>query len=207
MDYQADLLLFTNEDSDASEDDRIADEICDEDDRSSASSSNVSESSEVSIDPHEALAGIPPWLDNQIPDGDRHPLVRLHDEIVDFARMASPNQKELELRDGLVAEIAAIVEEVFDGERKIEVFGSLATGLLLPSSDIDVVCVLKEEPSSSASADTDYAIKSASPMRTLADALLSSWGDSLTYLEVLEHTRVPLVKLTHGPTNLSVDVR
>ena len=43
-------------------------------------------------------------------------------------------------------------------------------------------------------------------MRSLADALLACWGDSLTYLEVLEHTRVPLVKLTHGPTNLSVDV-
>ena len=106
-----------------------------------------------------------------------------------------------------MAEIAVIVEEVFDGSRKIDVFGSLSTGLLLPSSDIDVVCVLKEDPASSASAGTDYAIKSASPMRVLADALLERWGDSLTYLEVLEHTRVPLVKLTHGPTNLSVDVR
>lgn len=40
---------------------------------------------------------------------------------MDFARLASPNKAELELRDGLVAEIQAVVEEVFGGERKIEV--------------------------------------------------------------------------------------
>ena len=96
MDYGADLLLFTTEDS---SDEHIAghDINTDEDD-SSASYSSSSASSKVSIDPHEPLIGIPPWLNDELPDGDRHPLVRLHDEIVNFARIASPNKQELELR-------------------------------------------------------------------------------------------------------------
>jgi len=43
-------------------------------------------------------------------------------------------------------------------------------------------------------------------IRRFADGLLEAWGQDLTYMEVLTNTRIPLVKLTHGPTNLSVDV-
>lgn len=41
----------------------------------------------------------------------------------------------------------------------------------------------------------------------LAEALQKEWGTAkLSYLEVIENTRVPLVKFTHRPSNISVDV-
>ena len=45
-----------------------------------------------------------------------------------------------------------------------------------------------------------------SPLIRLADGLRSFFKDQLVYLEVVEQTRIPIVKFTHGPTNLSVDV-
>mmetsp|Transcript_17045 Transcript_17045/g.21565 ORF Transcript_17045/g.21565 Transcript_17045/m.21565 type:complete len:538 (-) Transcript_17045:1184-2797(-) len=48
-----------------------------------------------------------------------------------------------------------------------------------------------------------------SPLIRLADELLAKWGgkkNELTYLEVVENTKVPIVKFTHAPTNLSVDI-
>jgi non-canonical poly(A) RNA polymerase PAPD5/7 len=48
--------------------------------------------------------------------------------------------------------------------------------------------------------------QNASPYQKLATELRSKWKDELTYLEVLENTKIPLVKFTHGPTNLNVDI-
>ena len=45
-----------------------------------------------------------------------------------------------------------------------------------------------------------------SPLLRLAGGLRSFFKDQLVYLEVVEQTRIPIVKFTHGPTNLSVDV-
>ena len=68
------------------------------------------------LDPHSPLPGLPPWLPS-LPDPDTHPLTRLHNEIVEFSRLVTPTTKELDLRDGLVKEIDAIIQETFDGER------------------------------------------------------------------------------------------
>jgi non-canonical poly(A) RNA polymerase PAPD5/7 len=45
-----------------------------------------------------------------------------------------------------------------------------------------------------------------SPLQLLANALREQWLDDLSYLEVIENTRIPLVKFTHGPTKISIDV-
>jgi len=45
-----------------------------------------------------------------------------------------------------------------------------------------------------------------SPLKLLATALREHWLDDLSYLEVIENTRIPLVKFTHAPTNISIDV-
>ncbi len=45
-----------------------------------------------------------------------------------------------------------------------------------------------------------------SPLNRLATALREEWLDDLSYLEVIEKTRIPLVKFTHAPTNISIDV-
>eukprot|EP00531_Pseudo-nitzschia_arenysensis_P007353 CAMPEP_0116156550 /NCGR_PEP_ID=MMETSP0329-20121206/22890_1 /TAXON_ID=697910 /ORGANISM="Pseudo-nitzschia arenysensis, Strain B593" /LENGTH=457 /DNA_ID=CAMNT_0003653637 /DNA_START=54 /DNA_END=1424 /DNA_ORIENTATION=+ len=48
--------------------------------------------------------------------------------------------------------------------------------------------------------------KGISPLRRLEMALREEWLDDLSYLEVIEKTRIPLVKFTHAPTNISIDV-
>jgi len=45
-----------------------------------------------------------------------------------------------------------------------------------------------------------------SPLRRLADGIRSFYKDDLTYLDTVENTRIPIVKFTHGPTGMSVDV-
>lgn len=70
-----------------------------------------------------------------------------------------------------------------------EVFGSTRTGLFLPGSDIDLVCLKTDEEqrrSKSATDEEDTGVKQLSPMKVFADALLLSWGEDLVYLEVLE---------------------
>ncbi len=47
---------------------------------------------------------------------------------------------------------------------------------------------------------------SGTPLEILAEALREQWFDDLTYLEVIPNTRVPLVKFTHGPSNVQIDV-
>ena len=119
-------------------------------------------------------------------------------------------------------------------------FGSQATGLFLPTSDIDVVITIPEQDGTVSSNGGDKKEKGSdpssvrkpgsnpetpgsvskgqseattlqqekkemenwnvastrSPLHRLAEALFANWRDSLTYLEVIENTRVPLVKFT-----------
>ena len=44
---------------------------------------------------------------------------------------------------------------------------------------------------------------SISPLIQLAEAIREAWRDDLSYLEVIENTRVPLVKFTHAPSGVS----
>jgi non-canonical poly(A) RNA polymerase PAPD5/7 len=105
---------------------------------------------------------------------------------------------------------------------QVNVFGSQATGLCLPSSDIDIAIQLSEEdtPKEEKGEKGDsqdekqqeindmenWNIPEGSPLQRLAQALRAKWLPELSYLETIENTRVPLVKFTHSPTNISVDV-
>jgi len=98
---------------------------------------------------------------------------------------------------------------------KVEVFGSQATGLFLPTSDIDLVVLLKKDkPGGKAKEDKkrveekemeEWDASSGSPLSRLATILQEEWHDELTYLELIENTRVPLVKFTHT-SGVSLDV-
>ena len=95
------------------------------------------------------------------------------------------------------------------------VFGSQATGLFLPTSDIDLVILFKKKDDEVKSDEKEKSIEKqemkdytpmASPLKSLADALKDEWREELSYLEVIENARVPLVKFTHGPSGISFDV-
>jgi len=252
-----------------------------------------------------SVTELPPWMDKphsfkfhrNVPK-----LVLLHDEMVHFARMMAPQPDELKTREEVVARVTKLIHDTFDdtygGAEKVDVqvFGSQATGLLLPTSDIDLVIQLpeykkdgddaskakgdmtaekkdkdgdgkkkspknkkkakkkkksKKKKKKTTSSDDDGVIDvdvddtdseneddskekdqeakreltekereeqemeeynihdstmNLSPLAQLGAALRTQWKDDLSYLEVVENTRVPIVKFTHGPTNISVDI-
>jgi len=202
-----------------------------------------------------SVSDLPPWMDTHhshkyhrsVPR-----LVMLHDEIVSFANLMAPQPDELEIRQDLVDKVTKLVQETFEGkECSVQVFGSQATGLLLPTSDIDFVVILPEKADdkadgSNATDENQMGDKSngkkskkkskkdkggneltekqkevkemdafdveddshRSPLAQLGQALMThdDWKNQLSYLEVVENTRVPIIKFTHGPTNLSVDI-
>jgi non-canonical poly(A) RNA polymerase PAPD5/7 len=96
---------------------------------------------------------------------------------------------------------------------KVQVFGSQATGLFLPTSDIDLVIMMDKDETNGKEDKKrveeremqEWDASSGSPLLRLAQTLRDEWQDELTYLEVIENTRVPLVKFTHS-SGVSLDV-
>ena len=99
--------------------------------------------------------------------------------------------------------------------------------LCLPTSDIDIAIQLEEKDGTTKGNNAEnledqkknkisrqqelddmerWSEPTESPLRRLASKLREEWLDDLSYLEVIEKTRIPLVKFTHGPTNISIDV-
>jgi non-canonical poly(A) RNA polymerase PAPD5/7 len=170
---------------------------------------------------------LPPWM-HQYTDYRRvNSLVALHNEIVGFCKLMEPRPEELKEREQLVQKFTELVHSVF-GECQVDVFGSQVTGLCLPTSDIDISIQLDEEEKEDAKSDSKaetndeksekeekekeksemehWETPSGTPLDRLAAALRSEWMPELSYLEVIPNTRIPLVKFTHIPTNVSVDV-
>ena len=78
-----------------------------------------------------------PW--SREPYLHKSPQLRLHDEILDFCDLVSASAEEMELRHGLERELRSLIEELWPHSGvKVEVFGSTATGLCLPTSDVDI---------------------------------------------------------------------
>ena len=158
---------------------------------------------------------LPPWM-RQVPNVYRglhriNPMVALHNEIVDFCSLMEPKESEIKVREALVAETSEIIMEAFSKEEgcRVHVFGSQATGLFLPTSDIDLVVMLKHSDDNDEAKDddeSDWRNMKKSPLHRVADALKRAWRERLSYLEVIEQTRVPLVKCTHRPSGVSIDI-
>lgn len=111
-------------------------------------------------------------------------------------------------------------------------FGSQRTGLCLPNSDIDfVIRFPKHETKGKSKSDAieldrqenddddDEATTIGNPLHAFAKAVRDEFGvkselhtqdesteEYLSYLEVIENTRVPLVKFTIEPYNIDIDV-
>jgi len=162
------------------------------------------------------------------------PLVRLHNEIIQFVNLIAPREEEKKMREYLIKKFKSFAMKTFRGYKcNVQVFGSQATGLFLPESDIDIVISLKMNQKNANNRDGEIKESAAakekremhewesdlqtkhqsfrmddeiSPLNYLANALRENWKDELSYLEVVNKTRVPIVKFTHAPTNISMDV-
>eukprot|EP01012_Entosiphon_sulcatum_P017887 TRINITY_DN22638_c0_g1_i1.p1 TRINITY_DN22638_c0_g1~~TRINITY_DN22638_c0_g1_i1.p1 ORF type:complete len:542 (+),score=83.48 TRINITY_DN22638_c0_g1_i1:39-1664(+) len=81
---------------------------------------------------------LPPWARSQYEALAEFPMhVRLHEEIVDWMLYISPTSAERKLRNLVVNRVVRVAKELFP-ECRVHVFGSIRTGLLLPSSDVDI---------------------------------------------------------------------
>ncbi|KAL3924116.1 MAG: hypothetical protein SGILL_001247 [Bacillariaceae sp.] len=198
---------------------------------------------------------LPPWMPQPVDYRHTNLLVALHNEIVQFCKLMEPRDDETKQRQQLVDRFTKLAKECFsdDPTCNVQIFGSQATGLFLPESDIDIAIQLKDdtkhskteeekekgnngkkkqngkkqgttEEGEAASTDIvpsnnklvskqqelddmkDWDKPAGSPLQRLASALREHWMSELSYLEVIENTRVPLVKFTHAPSGICVDV-
>lgn len=155
---------------------------------------------------------LPPWMQQHVDYRRVNHVVALHNEIVGFCKLMEPRQEEMKQRRDLVESFTKLAKSAFQG-CQVDVFGSQATGLCLPTSDIDIAIQLSEtdtktmeEGGGADSSLENWDAPTDNPLHRLAAALRGEWLKELSYLEVIENTRVPLVKFTHEPTNICVDV-
>ena len=179
------------------------------------------------------------------------PLIALHNEIIGFCKLMKPQKAEIEAREKLIEEIRQVAMNVFGGPKHCDfvVFGSQATKLFLPSSDIDIVINLSEtyqnlyKQTKKVNNDDDdkdqrkdkknenneaTKVKESvqakekremeewdkyggvdtnrSPLILFAEALRKNFKHNLSYLEVVDQTRIPIVKFTYGKKSNSISV-
>ncbi|DBA00348.1 TPA: LOW QUALITY PROTEIN: hypothetical protein N0F65_000533 [Lagenidium giganteum] len=130
-----------------------------------------------------------PWMGERTGYFNSNLYLNLHEEIMDFVRFLSPHPEELVARRELVNEMKDLVASIWP-EATLETFGSHETQMFLPKSDIDMV--LFGVPSGTA------------PLFKLAE-MLSELG-LVSYLEVVDKARIPIVKFVHKASNIQVDV-
>lgn len=130
----------------------------------------------------------PPWFVMR-PSID-NPVLRLHEELLDFFDFMQHTPHELTARREWVQTVTDCCRELWPG-CKVRVFGSFYTGLSLPNGDVDI-------------AVTDVPCKQGTAMKILADRMLAN-GD-VSWLEIIESAKVPVVKLRSQACGLRADI-
>lgn len=133
-----------------------------------------------------------PWIldrdhsaENQIKDW-------LTQETHDFIAYISPSKEEIKARNRIIEKLRKAVTELWP-DAELSVFGSYATDLYLPGSDID--CVVNSKRG-----DKEYRQYLYQLSRFLKQKKLA------TQVEVVSKARVPIVKFVEPESQLHVDV-
>lgn len=133
-----------------------------------------------------------PWINRG--DHSREPEVAdwLTKEIRDFVAYVSPSEAEIHARNDAVTRIRKLVTGLWP-DAELKVFGSYATDMYLPGSDIDMV-VLSESGK----------YDSRAYLYQLSSRLKSS-GIAQS-VEVIAKARVPIIKFVEIKSNIHIDV-
>lgn len=140
-----------------------------------------------------------PWLTLMPPT--LHPGTRLHNEIVSFFHWVKPNSFEQVVREDLVLRLQSAFSRRYYGVQ-IRAFGSFASGMYLPTADIDLVLL------------------SSNFIRTGVKTFGERKGQIYAYsaflrsteiavpgsIETIAHARVPILKFVDKLTGLRVDL-
>ena len=130
-----------------------------------------------------------PWLNSL--DGITSPLLRLHQEIVEFNRFVAPTPEEAASRLAAISRVQAVVQSIWPAAT-VEVFGSFATGLYLPTSDLDAVILH--------SGCTDI------PQGLKALAIALSRKKMVKNMQLIAKARVPIIKFEEAESAFAFDV-
>ncbi|CAG8786888.1 13987_t:CDS:2, partial [Dentiscutata erythropus] len=90
-----------------------------------------------------------PWLIHDPNANYTSVTQRLHYEIIELVNYLLPTDIERLLRAFVIKRIDLAIKEKFQ-KAEVMVFGSVNTGLYLPTSDIDIACFIHAEPNSAA---------------------------------------------------------
>lgn len=130
-----------------------------------------------------------PWMRNRTGYVHSNVYECLHEEIMDFVTFVSPTEDELSERVQLVGEMRSIIKGLWP-EATVETFGSHYTQMFLPQSDIDMVLFGVPDGKE--------------PLYKLAECLAEM--NFVSFLEVIDKARIPIVKMVHQASNIHVDV-
>ncbi|XP_034472209.1 non-canonical poly(A) RNA polymerase protein Trf4-1-like [Drosophila innubila] len=129
-----------------------------------------------------------PWRKPDYNYGDG--VIGLHEEIDHFYKYILPTPCEHVVRNELVKRIENLVHDLWP-QSVVEIFGSFRTGLILPSSDIDIVVLGLWEKL---------------PLRTLESELIARGFANSSTMFVVDMAQVPIVKFTDCETKIKVDI-
>lgn len=119
------------------------------------------------------------------------PTLRLHQEILHFCSCLKPTPEEEKSRKDALKRIEDAVKAMWPKAR-VEVFGSFATGLYLPTSDMDAVIL------DSACSDIRQGLK-------VLGKSLSSKGIAVD-LQIILKARVPIIKFQDKESGYQFDI-
>ncbi len=119
------------------------------------------------------------------------PTLRLHEEIKNFCSCLEPTQEEAKARSDALNRIEEIVKALWP-ESRLELFGSFATGLYLPTSDIDAVIL------DSKCVDIRQGLK-------VLGKALSQKGIAIDIQTILK-ARVPIIKFEEKQSGYQFDI-
>jgi non-canonical poly(A) RNA polymerase PAPD5/7 len=124
------------------------------------------------------------------------PSRRLHDDILEYAQHTRATVEAMGVHiEHMIACVRRLVLSLWPAST-MEPFGSYATGIWLPSSDVDLVILGVVEIH-----DRSLTVKS---LQKLARALASQpWVESLV---VLETAKIPVLKLVTAPSAVPIDI-
>lgn len=133
-----------------------------------------------------------PWIHNHDHSKQKEIADWLTMEIRDFVAYISPSRQEIEVRNNTIRTLRKAVKQLWP-DADLQVFGSYATDLYLPGSDID--CVVNSKSRDKETRSSLYSLASFLKQRKLA-----------TQVEVIAKARVPIIKFVEPKSQIHVDV-
>ncbi|KAL3240073.1 non-canonical poly(A) polymerase TRF5 [Nakaseomyces bracarensis] len=133
-----------------------------------------------------------PWILNHDHSRQREISDWLTAEIRDFVSYISPSKDEIKTRNRTISKIRRAVKELWP-DSDLHVFGSYATDLYLPGSDID--CVINSKDGDKENRQYLYELARHLKQEGLA-----------TRVEVIAKARVPIIKFVEPESDIHIDV-